>query len=117
KVPVAPDARERELEREVRAAAAASGLGGGVLASLLRRLGSSPPALAAGLQASSDRALSSLAKRAAAIAPESDSKLRAFRELLDGPLAGEKVLVFAEARDTIEYLPVPPARSEGRRPA
>src|SRR3954470_10519935 len=81
KVPVAPDARERELEREVRAAAAASGLSGTVLASLLRRLSSSPPALAAGLQASSDGALAALAKRAASIPPEGDSKLRAFREL------------------------------------
>jgi ATP-dependent helicase HepA len=116
KVPVASDARERELERDVRAAAAASGLSGTVLASLLRRLSSSPPALAAGLQASSDPALAALAKRAAAITPEADSKLRAFRELLDGPLAGEKVLVFAEARETIEYLRTQLARSEGRRP-
>jgi len=116
KVPVAPDARERELERDVRAAAAASGLSGTVLASLLRRLSSSPPALAAGLQASSDRGLAALAKRASAISPEADSKLRAFRELLDGPLAGEKVLVFAEARETIEYLRAQLARSEGRKP-
>src|SRR3954470_11405004 len=116
KVPIAPDARERELEREVRAAAAASGLPGTVLASLLRRLSSSPPALAAGLQASSDGALAALAKRAASIPPEADSKLRAFRELLDGPLAGEKVLVFAEARETIEYLRAQLGRSEGRKP-
>src|SRR4051794_20290880 len=116
KVPVSPDARERELERDVRAAAAASGLSGAVLASLLRRLGSSPPALAAGLQASQDRALSSLAKRAAAIPPEDDSKLRAFRELVEGPLAGEKILVFAEARETIEYLRTQLARTEGRKP-
>ncbi|MFL5445672.1 MAG: DEAD/DEAH box helicase, partial [Myxococcales bacterium] len=116
KVPVAPDARERELEREVRAAAAASGLSGTVLASLLRRLSSSPPALAAGLQGASDAALAALAKRAASIPPEGDSKLRAFRELLDGPLAGEKVLVFAEARETIEYLRAQLGRSEGRKP-
>src|SRR5256885_4071377 len=116
KVPVSLDARERELERDVRAAAARSGLSGAVLASLLRRLGSSPPALAAGLQASSDPALAALAKRAAAISPESDSKLRAFRDLLDGPLTGEKVLVFAEARETIEYLRAQLARPEGRKP-
>src|SRR5205085_9874648 len=116
KVEVSPDARERELEREVRAAAAASGLSGAVLASLLRRLGSSPPALAAGLQASQDRALSALAKRAAAIPPEADSKLHAFRELLEGPLAGQKLLVFAEARETIEYLRTQLARTEGRKP-
>jgi len=116
KVEVSPDARERELEREVRAAAAASGLSGAVLASLLRRLGSSPPALAAGLQASQDRALSALAKRAAAVPPEADSKLRAFRELLEGPLAGQKILVFAEARETIEYLRTQLARTEGRKP-
>src|SRR5438105_3980606 len=116
KVPVSPDARERDLERDVRAAAAGSGLSGAVLAALLRRLGSSPPALAAGLSASSDPALAALGKRAAAIPPESDSKLRVFRELLDGPLAGQKVLVFAEARETIEYLRAQLARSEGRKP-
>jgi len=87
-----------------------------VLASLLRRLGSSPPALAAGLQASSDSALAALAKRAASISPESDSKLQAFRELVEGPLAGQKILVFAEARETIEYLRAQLARPAGRKP-
>ena len=63
-------------------------------------MGSSPPALAAGLAAAG---LKKLAARAAALEGK-DSKLEAFRALLDGELAGEKVLVFAETRETIEYL-------------
>src|SRR5207244_11305424 len=73
---------------------------GAVLASLYRRMGSSPPALAAGLAAAG---LKKLAARAGALEGK-DSKLEAFRALLDGDLAGEKVLVFAETRETIEYL-------------
>src|SRR5207302_7364869 len=43
------------------------------------------------------------------------TKLAAFRDLLDGELAGEKVLVFAEARETIEYLRLQLARLRGKR--
>ena len=106
KVPVVLTAAERALEHDVRAALAEAKLpSGAVLSSLLRRLGSSPPALAAGLSASHDPGLKRLAPRAAELAADGvDSKLAAFRALLDGPLKGEKVLVFAETRETIEYL-------------
>jgi len=53
-----------------------------VLAALLRRLGSSPPALAAGLLAAQDAGLRKLAPRAAALAEGgSDSTLAAVRAL------------------------------------
>ena len=101
KLEVKPSAAEKALEEEVRAAMAEAKLpSGAVLASLFRRLGSSPPALAAGLNAAG---LKKLAARAAALEGK-DSKLEAFLALLEDELAGEKVLVFAEARETIEYL-------------
>jgi ATP-dependent helicase HepA len=120
KIAVAPSDAERQLERDVRAAlseAHARGRlpGGAVLSGLLRHLGSSPPALSAALSASGDKALRALAPRAQALAAENDSKLQAFRELLDRELAGEKVLVFAEARETIEYLRLQLARPQGKR--
>src|SRR5712671_2728150 len=120
KIAVAPSPEERQLERDVRAAlseAHARGRlpGGAVLSGLLRHLGSSPPALSAALAASADKALRSLAPRASALAAENDSKLQAFRELLEGEVAGEKVLVFAEARETIEYLRLQLARPHGKR--
>lgn len=91
-------------------------LSGAVLTQLLKRMGSSPPALAAALQGSGEKALQALAPQAAALAGEGkDGKLAAFRELLDGPLAGEKVLVFAEARETIDYLKERLARPSGKR--
>src|SRR5207249_2501299 len=77
--------------------------------------GSSPPALCAALAASADGALRALAPRASALAADDDTKLAAFRDLLDGELAGEKVLVFAEARETIEYLRLQLARLRGKR--
>ncbi len=89
--------------------------GGAVLSGLLRHLGSSPPALSAALAASADKALRSLAPRASALAAENDSKLQAFRELLEGEVAGEKVLVFAEARETIDYLRLQLAKPQGKR--
>ena len=120
KVPVNPSQDERELERNVRASVAeAHGRGelpgGAVLTSLLKRLGSSPPALAAALASAPAKALRGLSSRAAAISPDDDSKLRAFRALLDGELDTEKVLVFAEARETIEYLRLQLARPVGNR--
>jgi ATP-dependent helicase HepA len=98
-------AAEQDLERDVRAAMAEAKLpSGAVLASLYRRLGSSPPALAAGLSSSGDARLAKLAPSALALAGEaSDKKLAAFLELVE-KLRGEKVLVFAEARETIDYL-------------
>ncbi len=120
KVAVAPSAAERQLEREVRAAVAEAHSrgrlpGGAVLSGLLRHLGSSPPALSAALAASADATLRALAPRASALAAENDTKLQAFRELVEGDLAGEKVLVFAEARETIDYLRVQLARPRGKR--
>src|SRR5258708_7430659 len=71
---------------------------GAVLASLFRRLGSSPPSLAAGLAAAGEK---KLAQRALSL--PRDSKLEAFHQLLQ-ELGQEKVLVFAETRETVEYL-------------
>ncbi len=91
---------EQKLERDVRAALAGAKLpSGAVLASLLRRLGSSPPALAAGLSQIGEK---KLAQRALGLAQ--DSKLLAFQDLLGDLAPSEKVLVFAEPRETIEYL-------------
>src|SRR5438094_1000493 len=120
KIGVTPSAAERQLEREVRAALAEAHArgrlpGGAVLSGLLRHLGSSPPALAVALTASGDKGRRALAPRASTLSAENDSKLQAFRELLDGELAGEKVLVFAEARETIEYLRLHLARPQGKR--
>ena len=94
---------EKSLEEDVRAALPLAKLpSGAVLAALLRRLGSSPAALAAGLAASDDAQLRKLSERAAALTQ--DAKLAAFRALLDELGPAEKVLVFAETRETIEYL-------------
>jgi ATP-dependent helicase HepA len=120
KVDVVLSPAERQVEDEVRAAlhtahAKGSLPGGAVLAALLRRLGSSPPALAAGLAAAQDAGLRKLAPQAAALAEDgADSKLLAFRALLAGPLANEKVLVFAEARETIDYLRERLSRNAGK---
>jgi ATP-dependent helicase HepA len=117
-VVLSPD--EKQVEDDVRAALHAAHTkgslpGGAVLASLLRRLGSSPPALAAGLAAAQDAGLRKLAPHAAALAEgDKDSKLAAFRALLAGPLSIEKVLVFAEARETIDYLRERLSRSAGK---
>ncbi len=103
---------EKALERDVRGALATESKlpSGAVLGSLLRRLGSSPPALAAGLRTAG---LEDLAARATELATLGDSKLDAFRKLLFEELAGSKVLVFAEARETIEYLRAALAKSSG----
>jgi ATP-dependent helicase HepA len=113
---------EARLERDVRAALSAAHEAGrlpagAVLSSLLRRLGSSPAALAAGLLTAGDPGLKKLVPRARALLEEGrDSKLRAFRELLFGELLGEKVLVFAEARETIDYLKSALARAPEGQP-
>jgi ATP-dependent helicase HepA len=103
KIDVTLSPEEKALEQEVRAALAAAKLpSGAVLSALFRRLGSSPAALAAGLAESDDAKLRKLSARAGAL--PRDSKLEAFQQLLDGLGAQEKVLVFAETRETIEYL-------------
>jgi len=100
RIPVHLTDEERKLEHDVRRALAHAKLpSGAVLASLLRRMGSSPPALAAGLSAAGEK---KLAQRALALAK--DSKLEAFQSLLAELGPSEKVLVFAEPRETIEYL-------------
>lgn len=105
RIEVKPSPEEKTLEDEVRAALPRLKLpSGAVLASLFRRLGSSPPSLAAGLQAVGEN---KLAQRALAL--EQDSKLAAFLSLVD-ELRGEKMLVFAETRETVEYLKAALAR-------
>src|SRR2546421_3570722 len=100
KIPVQMTSEERDLEREFRRALAHARLpSGAVLASLLRRMGSSPPAVASGLSAAGEK---KLAQRALAVSR--DSKLEAFHDLLRELGPSEKVLVFAEPRETIEYL-------------
>jgi ATP-dependent helicase HepA len=100
KVEVKLTEEERQLERDVRHALAHAPLpSGAVLASLLRRIGSSPPALAAGLLGAGEK---KLAQRALLLTQ--DSKLEAFLALLQDLGPTEKVLVFAEPRETIEYL-------------
>src|SRR5467141_2432071 len=97
---------ERQLERDVRQALGRASLpSGAALASLFRRLGSSPPALAAGLAGAGEKGL---AQRALALAH--DSKLEAFLRVLDELGPSEKVLVFAEPRETIDYLKTALAR-------
>src|SRR5438067_1841693 len=100
KIPVQMTSEERNLEREFRRALAHARLpSGAVLASLLRRMGSSPPAVASGLSAVGEK---KLAQRALAVSR--DSKLEAFHDILRELGPSEKVLVFAEPRETIEYL-------------
>src|SRR5205807_3730205 len=78
KIPVQMTSEERDLEREFRRALAHARLpSGAVLASLLRRMGSSPPAVASGLSAAGEK---KLAQRALAVSR--DSKLEAFHDLL-----------------------------------
>jgi ATP-dependent helicase HepA len=119
-VELSPD--EASLEASVRGAiAVASSAGtlpqGAVRASLLRRLGSSPVALAAALSSATDEGLRALAPKAQALAAtEQDSKLEALRELLFGEYLTEKVLIFAEARETIEYLRLQLSRTTAKNP-
>ncbi len=106
RIEVKPTDEERELEREVRQALSRARLpSGAVLAGLLRRMGSSPPALAAGLAGVGEK---KLAQRALALSQ--DSKLEAFLRLVDELGPSEKLLVFAEPRETIEYLKTALAR-------
>jgi len=106
RIEVGPTEEERQLEREVRQALARARLpSGAVLAGLLRRMGSSPPALAAGLASVGEK---KLAQRALAL-PQ-DSKLEAFLRLADELGPSEKLLAFAEPRETIEYLKTALAR-------
>jgi ATP-dependent helicase HepA len=113
-------ALHREVQDALHAALKAGTLPQGApLAQLLRRLDSSPPALAKALEARTEPALKGLAKRAAATAGISkDAKLRVLRDKLrdlDRTERGGKVLVFTESRETLEYLVAELSR-EGNSP-
>lgn len=81
---------------------------GAPLALLLRRLDSSPMALAKALAARAEPELKLLARRAQALVGVArDAKLRALRDRLrelDRHEPGAKMLVFAESRETLDYL-------------
>jgi ATP-dependent helicase HepA len=97
-----------ESERAARTAARdalreVGGLSGAPLATLLRRLDSSPAAFLAALLGT--RALAEM--RPKLTLPEKDAKLAAFQSLLASIWAeepGAKVLVFTEARETLDHL-------------
>lgn len=107
---VVPSAAAFDLQRRIRARVArAAAFGrlpaGAALATVLRRLDSSPPALAEALRASHDADLAAMAPAAEALAgPTRDVKLQALIDRIARAPSGEKVLVFAEARETVEYL-------------
>ncbi len=90
--------REKIASKELKASGAA-------LASLLKRLDSSPRAAAAALLAQQQP---ELAKAARALeGPSRDAKARAFLELVQTIRQGEagaKLLVFTEARETLDYV-------------
>jgi len=96
---------ELAVRRRVGELLAESQTRGAVLAGLLRRLESSPAAFAAAVTGSK-----ALAPHAAELLlPERDSKRAAFSNLLKdlwGKEPGAKVLVFTEARETLEMLRV-----------
>lgn len=113
RIDVVPDEEERALSAEVQAAVHA-GLAAGTiqqgapLGLLLRRLDSSPAALAKALESRPEPALRELGKRARALCGLSrDARLRALRDRLrdiERNEPGAKVLVFTESRETLEYL-------------
>lgn len=113
RVDVVPDAEEQALSAEVQAAVHA-GLAAGTLRQgaplglLLRRLDSSPAALAKALESRPEPALRELGKRARTLCGLSrDARLRCLRDRLrdiERNEPGAKVLVFTESRETLEYL-------------
>jgi ATP-dependent helicase HepA len=102
------DLQSRARHRLSELASERAGPAGAALASVLRRLDSSPPALAAALGASGDAQLGALARAASERwGVTRDAKLRTLVELLariDGDERRAKVLIFAEARETLDYL-------------
>jgi ATP-dependent helicase HepA len=124
RVDVTLDREAAELHRDVHAAIQDALKGGTLpqgapLALLLRRLDSSPVALAKALEARPEAAMKMLAKRAQAQAGYArDAKLRALRDRLkeiDRTDPGSKILIFTESRETLEYLVAELAR-EGFAP-
>jgi len=99
----------REVQDAVHAALKAGTLPQGApLAMLLRRLDSSPAALASALAARPEKDLAKLAVRARALEGMAhDAKLRALRDRIRDirrTEPGAKVLVFTESRETLDYL-------------
>jgi ATP-dependent helicase HepA len=112
-VDVALDREQQDLQRDVHGALQGALKAGTLpqgppLGLLLRRLDSSPPALARALENRPEPALKELARRAAGTAGFSrDAKLRALREKLreiQRSEPGAKALIFTESRETLEYL-------------
>ncbi len=102
-------ALDREVHEAIREALDAGTLPKGApLGLLLRRLDSSPVALAKALESRPEAGLKALAKRAAALVGiAKDAKLRALRDRLKETSRtepGAKTLVFTESRETLEYL-------------
>ena len=98
-----PAAERKGREAALAALAESGAVQGAALSNLLRRLESSPAAFAAAV--SSSKALS--ARAAELKLPETDAKLKAFQAVLAATWAkepGAKVLVFTEARETLESL-------------
>lgn len=98
-----------EVHAAIRAALAEGTLKQGApMALLLRRLDSSPAALARALAGRSEPAFKDLAGRARALMGiAKDAKLQALRDKLreiDRLEPGAKVLVFTQSRDTLDYL-------------
>ncbi len=104
---VKPSAAERDLRAAVRDALASGELkaSGVALVSLLKRIDSSPRAAAASL---STQKQSELAKRFSALeGPSTDAKARALLELvkkIQHDEAGAKILLFCEARESLDYV-------------
>jgi ATP-dependent helicase HepA len=99
----------REVQDAIHAALKAGTLPEGApLGFLLRRLESSPVALAKALESRPEKGLKTLAARATGVAGYvRDAKLRGLREKLreiQKKEPGAKVLVFTESRETLEYL-------------
>lgn len=98
-----------EVQAAIREAVSAGTLPDGApMGLLLRRLDSSPAALAKALEARPEPVFADLAKRARAQCGFSgDAKLRALRDRLreiDANEPGAKVLIFTQSRETLEYL-------------
>lgn len=99
---VKPSAEELQVREAVQAALAGSNLRGAALASVLRRLESSPAAFAKALEGNK-----ALAQVSSLKLPARDAKLQAFLGVLKRVWGSEKeakVLVFTESRDTLEWL-------------
>lgn len=104
---VTPSPAEKALRDAVRERLASGDLraSGAALASLLKRLDSSPRAAAAALAAQKQKDLATQAQ--VLEGPSSDGKARALIDLMKGiqrDEPGAKVLVFCEARESLDYV-------------